>query len=408
MAAEGRFVTLGALEQEHLEVPSQSTSTVFSGRCPEKWLRSRVATVLRANPWLAGRLRTDPSSGKPALWVPDHVDEEGFLQIARVADPEHVVSNPWPSHFVLSGSALLDCDDEPVCKMVVLLEPTEQQWGLNFSMSHMVTDAHTFYTIYGMLDQASGVVRPMQVDRIHFDFTAVLPDALTHQKRQELLESQGKHQPTAINCCIRYVCQKWLRKQKEAYAAKIDADAASITVNDLLTSWFFKATQPAYGALSFNLRGKGKVPGLSEDHAGVYSTELVLLPEEYMSPVNIHRAIVSASSHQPRHSESSVQGLCGKRGVVTSWHNIYKDVQMPGCTQKVHVPCGPATLSSDLPPVPFATIFRPAADTYAMLTFTEQNLDDLPDTPLGDPLWGVEAAASNFERVSRLLHMQHC
>ncbi|CAE7776298.1 unnamed protein product [Symbiodinium sp. CCMP2456] len=374
----GYFVALNDAEIQSVHV--------YEGACPEAWLRCRVAEIVEANPWLAGRLKRDPESGRLALWIQRKIDSQKLLEVVAVSDTAAVVGNCSKHFFVKSGCDLVDAD-EPICRFVVLIEPKGLRWGLQVSMSHMLTDGHTFYAIYSMLD-SNAEVWSMEVTRVKFDPMRCL-HAPFHGKwlffvlqhlRSQIGWKRTSHMPI-VQC--RYVRDDWVQKQKAAFQAQ--ADVAFVSSNDLLTSWFLKATQPSCAALLLNMRNR--MQGLEDKHAGCYASMLLFFPEEYKSPANIRRAITRQSPACTPTGQQQWPGRGSKVGMVTSWHMLYHDVAFDGCKQLTHFPCGPRNLAVK-PQVPFAALFAPSEGSLAMLTMTEK---ELPFGVLGDAVWGSDA-----------------
>mmetsp|Transcript_41603 Transcript_41603/g.115794 ORF Transcript_41603/g.115794 Transcript_41603/m.115794 type:complete len:437 (-) Transcript_41603:103-1413(-) len=390
-AARGRFVAMNDAEIQSLEVAAQATATVYEGACPEPWLRSRVAEIVHANPWLAGRLKTNPDTGKLALWIPDSIDYQDFLEVVPVVDEAAVTGNCSPQFFVKPGPELVD-SDEPVCRILALTEPTHRRWGLQISMSHMLTDGHTFYTIYGMLDK-DAEVWSMEVERVKkFNPMTCLKGTPMHGKWMFFIIHMIRRKmeclpkdPAPIYR-VRRVREEWVEEQKRAHVAGLDAPFLS--ANDMLTSWFFRNTQPAAGAMVFNMRDR--MCGLEAKHAGCYGTLMIYYPNEYQEPANIRRSVSRKSPACTLDGSRQKPGQGGKCGMVTSWHMFYHDVNLDGCRQLTHFPIGALPMDPRVaPPLPMAAIFRPAAGELAMVTMTAEELPEVG--PLGDAVWGTEA-----------------
>ena len=325
-------------------------------------------------------------SGRLALWIQRKIDFQRLMEVVAVADTAAVVGNCSKQFFVKSGCELVDAD-EPICRFVVLTEPKGQRWGLQVSMSHMLTDGHTFYAIYSMLD-SNAEVWSMEVTRVKFDPMRCL-HAPFHGKwlffvlqhlRSQIGSKLASYVPI-VQC--RYVRDDWVQKQKAAFQA--EADVAFVSSNDLLTSWFLKAAQPSCAALLLNMRNR--MQRLEDKHAGCYASMLLFFPEEYKSPANIRRAITRQSPACTPTGQQQWPGRGSKVGMVTSWHMLYHDVAFDGCKQLTHFPCGPRNLAVK-PQVPFAAIFAPSEGSLAMLTMTEK---ELPVGVLGDSVWGSDA-----------------
>jgi len=129
----GLFTDLNEHEVQALGLAALGTATVYQGSCPESWLRSRVAKIVCANPWLAGHLCSNPSTGKIALFVDEEIDYQGFLDVKAVANQLHdVLGRQTASAWVKSGPDSAN-RHEPICKIMALT--ATGHWGLLISMS---------------------------------------------------------------------------------------------------------------------------------------------------------------------------------------------------------------------------------------------------------------------------------
>ena len=342
-----------------------------------------MADIVRSNLWLIGSLKTNPSSGKVALWIPT----EGAKDYRNCLEIKHIVKETdsddidfhefqLPEFWVKPGFAIVDAE-EHIFKIVALVETSKQRWHLLMSMSHVVADAHTFYMIHNIVDKAAAIC-PMEVKRTHFSPIFCLPGVPFHWKWFFWFFNQTRiallcQKKQVLNIRMRYVNMDWVEEQKKNFAA--EPDAPFISANDLLTSWFFRETKPACGVMMLNMRGRMK--GLEDEHAGVYSTMLIFYPNEYKSPANIRRAIQRKSPACTLEGRQQWPGRGGKCGLVTSFHTFNRDLQFDGCTQQLHVPSG-ASGDKEALQGPSAIIFRPSSDQLAMVTITEEELSSGP------------------------------
>ncbi|CAE7205636.1 unnamed protein product [Symbiodinium sp. CCMP2456] len=354
---------------------------VFDGPCPISYLRARVAAVVGAN-------QTHPGNGKLALCC-GGIELEGFLEVVSVGSKTEVAQNLSPDFWVKSGADLVD-RDEPVCRLVALTEPGNRRWSLLLSMSHVIADGYTFYTIHNMLDQSARVWR-LEARRASFNPRTCLKDAPFHGKwlfwTLQLMSAKlrsAKRQSQQPIFRIRFVRKEWIEEQKQAFAS--EPDAPFVSANDLLTSWFFRVTQPSCGVMTMNMRDR--MEGVGAEHAGVYTTVLIFFPEEYKSAANIRRAVYRKSPACTLQGLQQCPGWGDRCGFVTSFHTFYRDLQMKGCSQLLHFPSGSEEANAR---PPFAAIFKPAKDKLVMLTVTE---DELPAGPLGESFRGAGALES--------------
>ena len=164
-----------------------------------------------------------------------------------MASTEEVAQTHSPELWAKSGPQVVD-RDEPLFRIVVLREPANARWSLLVSMSHVVGDGYTFYMIHNMLGK-DACAWPMETKRVCFDPVRCLKDAPFHGKwlfwilRQTANQCGGAKKGNELVFRSRYVRSEWLEEQKSSLAE--EDEVPFVSANDLLTSWFFQATQPA-------------------------------------------------------------------------------------------------------------------------------------------------------------------
>lgn len=383
--SRGTFVALNPSEIQSLQLPPQTTATLYEGCCPEAWLEGRVQDILESNPWVAGVLKTNPKDGKLALWFPDQPNWTKHFQVIKVEDAPSLLRTSLD--FTVKVGSEVANTAQPLCQITAITEPTRQRWILQMSMSHAVADSHTFYAIHGMLDARSDVC-PMEFERVEFNPLTCLKAPLHWKwlffsccRLLWLLNPWPKRNEKPV-IELRYVKEGWLQRWKSQHDP--DLDAPHVSANDLLASWFFSVTQPACGFIPINMRDR--MPGLGVQHAGLYTTMLIFYPEEYKRAANIRRAVTRLCPACMPDASRQAPGRGSCCGAVTAWHMFYRDVNLPGCKQLSHFPV--TSVWKDYPAMrcPFALIFRPEADRLAMCTVTGAKLPEDPEGPLGDLL----------------------
>ncbi|CAE7205641.1 bacA [Symbiodinium sp. CCMP2456] len=393
----GKFVALNRHETDSVQLPPPATVTLYKGPCPSAWLHARVAEITAANPWLGGRLRTDPQSGKLAAWVPDEPQAEGvedLFEVITLANEAAIMECESAQFIVKAGTDQTATDGTSICRIAVVTEPTQHLWKLHVSLSHAVADAQTLYMVYGMLDERAEV-RPLEVERVSFNPATCLGQVPFHGKwlffvvrrfcffLTGLFKDTRQARPVIR---VRYVREEWLRDQKSKHIAEVDA--MYVSSSDLLTSWFLSVTQPACGVMAMDMRDR--MPGLGKAHAGVYTTLLMFYPEEYKSAANIRRALTRQSPACMPDGSCQAPGSSSRFAFVTAWHSNYCEVAFNGCTQLSHCPVTSVWKDYDAAQFPCAVIFRPSAGTLAMCTVSGE---ELPPGPLGEAVPGTETAS---------------
>jgi len=382
---EARFVELSEpndLQKPHnWENPWNSTfCTVFEGDAPIQEIRERLVQIVAANPWLVGRLRMSPESGKPAVWIPPFPDlGDSFVQVCGDGSVDAALNSldtPVCSHLMpKAGVACLDNDQEPLFILQLVVDVRQRRFLLTSSLSHHVGDGASHYRIYGML-HPSASVEALHIDRVKF------VDALRAQKDADTGRKWGLHktlepvqlQHDAVPSVFTfYVDHEWIADQKrKRMPVKPSDEVPWLSTNDVLTSWFFSVVKPAVGMIIVDCRGKayGDAPArkmimdlqLSDKFVGNYHDAYLFLPSEYAEPANIRRALTRLTEGECA-GHPVDPGADEKGGAfITNWAALYQDLQFEGCRQILHFPfqaggCHPID--------PEMVIFKPTASTIA-------------------------------------------
>ena len=137
-----------------VEATTVSAVTFFTGAPPTEYLHARVAAVVQANPWLAGRL-VRSRWGRLRVQHPGTEMELGTgLEVADVEglkpDTPYDDMQERLLGFAVKRGALCINVDEPLFRVVLLRTGTEG-FGLLVSLSHLLGDAYTLYRLQAML-----------------------------------------------------------------------------------------------------------------------------------------------------------------------------------------------------------------------------------------------------------------
>merc|ERR1712129_600398 len=121
--------------------------------------------------------------------------------------------------------------------------------------------------------------------------------------------------------------------------------------------------------------------GLTDRHAGVYTTMLLYFPEEYRDPANIRRSVTRQSHACMPDGSKQRPGPGSKCASLTSWHTFYSEVRFDGCSELSHFPLMALPMDHrNASFMPACVVFRPAPGQFAVTAFTSEAL------PEGGPL----------------------
>ena len=120
--------------------------------------------------------------------------------------------------------------------------------------------------------------------------------------------------------------------------AKQEPNAAEfISANDVITSGFGKTIDAEMLTMAMDFRGK--LSGLTKEHAGCYHLGVLFGREGYESPNTIRNALTSPA---PYSRCKKLPGCCiygNYTGVISNWSSLSKGgVAIPNATQTLHIP----------------------------------------------------------------------
>ena len=162
-------VDLSAIERSLLRMSNAPITTASfldhraaPERMPEVWrgVEARVAAVLLANPWLAGRI---DAKAKQLVYAPGPVARSRVDRIFRIEVMAKVgMQTPYRELGAkLRASGFLAGNAEPLWRVTLMPEAgtdgEQTRYVLIASMSHVVGDGHTYYRLLNMITGAAPV-----------------------------------------------------------------------------------------------------------------------------------------------------------------------------------------------------------------------------------------------------------
>ena len=267
------------------------------GRAVERTLRQRLAAMVAANPWLAGHIDAERAElvYRPTPPAPAdihrrmfHASGEGEPRIDRSASLDEMTPALRP-HL----ASTLGVGDACV-KLAWLASRERGRYVLVFSVSHVLADGSTYYSLLDMLSGAAPVralaaptndpavfariaeAYSSQVTGI-FAQKAFLISLLLGKARGWLLNkraaiSKGSwlasvpflRLPPEQRSTIRYsyVSETYVARKKAE--AEVEGGVPWVSTNDVLSSWFMKAFDASLMAINF----RNRVEGCHESMAG--------------------------------------------------------------------------------------------------------------------------------------------
>jgi hypothetical protein len=173
---------LHEIENYRVEEPPVGSQTFLRGNIAEseRYVRTRFRAIVKANPWLAGRVARD-DDGSLVILYPTHVSDElaeslvqeapAGLHAELLAHSPEALHSSTPSS-IPCGPGVVGClqSQAPLARVVLVPcrrdDASRQQNGgadfaLFFFMSHILGGASTHYRLLGMLNETEQVSYPL-------------------------------------------------------------------------------------------------------------------------------------------------------------------------------------------------------------------------------------------------------
>eukprot|EP00927_Polykrikos_kofoidii_P083501 TRINITY_DN8562_c0_g1_i2.p1 TRINITY_DN8562_c0_g1~~TRINITY_DN8562_c0_g1_i2.p1 ORF type:complete len:449 (+),score=52.32 TRINITY_DN8562_c0_g1_i2:102-1349(+) len=330
-----------------LMFPPVATIDFYKGTSPLDYLTTRLTLILSVNPWLDGRLVKEKESGLVVLMVPPN--PKASRCIVQKEDVGITCGMSYDALYdivvaqgnVKTGREVLD-KDRPLMQLTVFPAGADT-WAVMVSINHTIVDGHTFYEVHNMLGDGSDVIA---LDRktLH---TEVLAKArgLTGPKKSADLRDPGVLMATLMrglweekppSPLTKYVDKGWLDTQKRAWKGK---ETDFVSTNDVVTSWFFKASEAQYGWMAINWRNR--LTGLDNIAAGNYEGLLLYHADEIDTPAKVRQSISRGEGkiYGGERDEPPIESIFRQNRIgVTNWATFYKDLTIPGCSHQMSMP----------------------------------------------------------------------
>lgn len=360
LAATGAYVSVTDLEHQlaSLGTAPISTLTWMKGDLTKasQCFEHRVREVCKANPWLFGKLAK--KDGRVHIWVPNDGIESGgiFSQGTTKDSPIHYEMTPVELSKIVQREGTrqgfilaMGKDFDQVFWKVSLVPcnrcPTER-FALICSMSHIIGDGHTFYSLHNML-LGSEPVASLEVTRV--SNTTTLQEEMLGKAESAVMYSWGlivvalrgvfqsnvlskiPRTGAALRPAAKYflVDAQKISELKQDYAnistKQEDDRTPFVSTNDIITSWFLSQTGCDHGLMAVNLRGRLKDHSLNL--AGNYENCVYYrVPKDTESPALIRKSVATLRRSVSAKAPFSNKDMAFSSGfsLVTNWASFAK------------------------------------------------------------------------------------
>lgn len=313
-------------------------------------LYDRVSEVVRMNPWLTCRLRM-ATSGIKAVYGSEFVD--CFQAISRqmkidIAGKSYsdLVSTLVP-YTVKSGESCVD-KDEPLFKVTVISGVSKEgplkQLCLIMSISAVIADARTLYSLFSMMDPDT---RPFKLEIARSELYMKTVKQVLGSAQMRWLKSPAMYLGEILkswtarsqHSAVYTIRNDWIKEKKEQWQG---SDVGYVSTNDILTSWFMNLTKCDFGFININFRHLLDLHALQENEllAGRYVHHILLRKPNFETPVAVRNSIptvenkIKCQPDIPNFMTTIGRNSC----LVTNYASISPIVNLPGCTLQLHIP----------------------------------------------------------------------
>jgi len=359
--------------------PPITTLTFYNGNASsiETFLKQRVYEITELNPWLLGSIRFGTHLN--LVYANDDIANEfkrrraiiiaEDSQLNECADDYNDIAIRIESLNIMLKTDVVNKQDESLFR-VCLIKISPMKFAILFSLNHIVGDGHTFYQLYGMLNEQSKP-RALIVDRLQ-EFEAICDGLIG-------TETKNWFKPLFI---LKSVLKKLFCKPYLSTIHSVDFSAIEdlkleykkqrpdefISTNDILTSWYFSKFKIDVGSMVVNTRDR--LPQLTQDHAGNYQVIIMYQKGDFEQPSKIRESLKMlrrVNSDIPLTSSFQCAVSRKKFAFITSWASTYMDVELSGCNQIIHFPIylNSSTLFQ------FGILFRANKDELKFLIFSK-------------------------------------
>ena len=364
-----RILELSPLEKSfaRLPIPSISTVTFYDGECPETYLQNKVASIVKANPWLAGRFVS--RNGRPVLEYTTSTTDSFF----EIAAPLNISPGTPPvelgqliAPLCVDSASKSFASDSTLFKVVCIPHAREAtRFALVASVSHVIADGFTFYKLNTMLSKEVEVTalavarKPIQKEMREL-IGAEEERWVSRPPIGKLIGfvSTILFKPTP-KCTMFKVDSAWIGQQKQ----EAKGEVSFVSTNDILTSWFLRECKCAFGLMAINFRNR--IAGVTEAMGGNYEAGVIYCDaSDYQTPALIRKSVQKFR----RATSSKFPGfwslLTNHCALISNWSTFYSDVHLDGCSLLWHMPI------ADLRTVPWrdtAVVFCPREGEIAVV-----------------------------------------
>ena len=367
------------------------------------YLINRVMEILKANPWLCGRLIKQSIDGEPRICLSFTDEITNPLSFVRtITNDKLFARKDWKNigeiiaPYLPKKSSLCVETGEQLCKFLIFQNNALTEKALVFSLNHSIGDGYTLYFLWKMLNENEDI-QTMNVVRDHEFENYVKRDTnfFVYREQTKSITSLCKG---VVGMTMRSIGRIVVQKPApSANIFKVKSDVINqikseyksedsfVSTNDILNSWIFGSSACNTDNVLMTINMRNRLPEIHEDMAGNY--EIVgLLRRPYFESPEIFRERwtgIMCKKLSPT-GPPSFQDILKHTGcnITTNWATFYHEINLTGFRHCFHLPVvNPRTLCSKFAGVPMTSecwmiLFKMCRNQHAIIF---GGYHDLPD-----------------------------
>ncbi|GAB5364482.1 hypothetical protein AAMO2058_000974300 [Amorphochlora amoebiformis] len=346
-----------------------STITFYDGEAPLDYLKQRVDDIIKANPWLSGRISDSPER---IIAYDEKPHPESFSEFGPESIQINLNTSVREFKDALAPALVGDQKDirnmdEPSFRVSVVrdYENPESKFALVVSLNPILGDGHTYYKVYRMLGR-NHKIESLNPERKPEAYAAM--DKMLGEE-EKFLSTRPMH---AFNF-FAFLSKSFINTKTEVRVFQANKEymerlgGHETSSQNLIASELIRALAPTLGMIVLNSRDY--ITSLHDKDAGNYENFLFTTKNDYKSPEDVSNIISTARRPDSSPLPSFMEMISGTVGRV-AWFGIGEDeigVDLEGCTERCHLPI--VDFSDVFDRSQNAIIFRPRQNELGVMMY---------------------------------------
>lgn len=335
-------------------------------------LKSRLFQILKANPWLVGRLIKIKNQKRLKLIYSPEITKEHLTEIFHENESIAISEKtPYPELYkkiinnkvarIPMGLNLIN-KDRPSLSLTVS-RTNDNNFALIYSLGHIISDGETYYNVLNMLSSDTPIKALNPERKSLYSWKSAISEVdykFLYRKSFIINIIQSYLFDRNTQLVAHYINKEEINKAKTD--SKQNSDVPYISTNDIITSSFFKTIKARIGMMAINFRNK--IAGLDDNDAGNYEGVKLYDSGIYATPEGIRKSLQGTIPYKSRSKSmpGALESCYMNIGIITNWTSFTGKLTIDHCEEVLHLPILPTHQ-----PLNAAIIFYPRPNKAAVL-----------------------------------------